>query len=62
MMRQKATATRARSCTAKQRYYSRWRAFLAAESATRRTGHAHDYYHCRFCRHYHIGHVDTEGS
>jgi len=47
---------RQRQCTRKQRYYGRWGAFLAQQSAERRTGEAHDIYRCPWCGHWHIGH------
>lgn len=55
-MNQRST-DRARSCTGKHRYVTSFAAFMAAQSASRRTGDRIEYYHCRFCRRYHIGHV-----
>jgi len=55
-MDQKDT-NRERSCLAKFAYRTSFFAFMAAQSAQRRTGKRIDYYRCRFCGKYHIGHV-----
>lgn len=43
-----------RGCTRKRRYYSRRGAFIAAKSATSRTGKAHRVYRCLYGDHLHI--------
>ena len=44
---------RKRECIDKKRY-SRYWAFLAADSATRRSGKKHRIYHCSYGDHWHI--------
>ena len=45
---------RARECTNKKRYYSRYWAFIAAHNAHERDGKAWRVYHCSYGDHWHL--------
>jgi len=56
MMEQK-DKNKERSCLKKHPYRSSFFAFMMAQQVQRHTGAKMDYYRCRFCGKYHVGHV-----